>query len=75
MLIRTKILSLFVLLQMILCFNLFAQIDSTERAGIELFPILSYDTDAGFGYGDKEFFYDQLKARENIRTKKMILLR
>ena len=49
-----------------LCFNLFAQIDSTERAGIELFPILSYDTDAGFGYGAKAFFYDQLNTRESF---------
>jgi outer membrane protein assembly factor BamA len=49
-----------------LCFNLSAQIDSTERAGIELFPILSYDTDAGFGYGAKAFFYDQLNTRESF---------
>ena len=43
-----------------------AQIDSTERAGIELFPIVSYDTDAGFGYGAKAFFYDQLDTRESF---------
>jgi hypothetical protein len=49
-----------------LCFNLTAQTDSTERAGIELFPILSYDTDAGFGYGAKAFFYDQLSTRESF---------
>ena len=66
MLIRTKIPFLFVLLQMILCFNLSAQSDSTERAGIELFPILSYDTDAGFGYGVKAFFYDQVNTRESF---------
>ena len=45
---------------------MFAQIDSTDRAGIELFPILSYDTDAGFGYGAKAFFYDQLNTRESF---------
>lgn len=50
----------------ILSFNLFAQTDSTERAGIELFPIISYDTDAGFGYGAKAFFYDQLDTRESF---------
>ncbi len=66
MLIRIKILFLFVLLQIALSFNLFAQTDSTERAGIELFPILSYDTDAGFGYGAKAFFYDQLNTRESF---------
>ena len=49
-----------------LCFNCSAQTDSTERAGIELFPILSYDTDAGFGYGAKAFFYDQLNTRESF---------
>ena len=46
--------------------NLIAQTDSTERAGIELFPILSYDTDAGFGYGAKAFFYDQLNSKESF---------
>ncbi|NWG27488.1 MAG: BamA/TamA family outer membrane protein [Ignavibacteriaceae bacterium] len=46
--------------------NLSAQVDSTQRAGIELFPILSYDTDAGFGYGIKTFFYDQLNTRESF---------
>lgn len=50
----------------ILCFNLYAQTDSTDRAGIELFPILSYDTDAGFGYGAKAFFYDQLNNSESF---------
>jgi outer membrane protein assembly factor BamA len=63
---KFNILFLFSLLQIILCFNLFAQSDSTERAGIELFPILSYDTDAGFGYGAKAFFYDQLNSRESF---------
>jgi outer membrane protein assembly factor BamA len=56
----------FLLSQIFLRANLFAQSDSTERAGIELFPILSYDTDAGFGYGAKAFFYDQLNTRESF---------
>jgi outer membrane protein assembly factor BamA len=63
---KLKILLHSSLLQIILCFNLFAQSDSTERAGIELFPIVSYDTDAGFGYGAKAFFYDQLDTRESF---------
>jgi len=66
MLIRIKILLPLLLLQLVLCFSLFAQSDSTERAGIELFPILSYDTDAGFGYGAKAFFYDQLNTKESF---------
>jgi hypothetical protein len=49
-----------------LFFNLLAQTDSTERAGIEPLPILSYDTDTGFGYGLKVFFYDQLNTRESF---------
>jgi hypothetical protein len=56
----------FLLSQIFLRANLFAQVDSTKRAGIELFPILSYDTDAGFGYGAKAFFYDQLNTRESF---------
>jgi Omp85 superfamily domain len=54
------------LMQGIFCVNLFAQPDSTERAGIEPLPILSYDTDTGFGYGLKAFFYDQLNTRESF---------
>ena len=63
---KLKILLLFSLLQGILCINLSAQSDSADRAGIELFPILSYDTDAGFGYGAKAFFYNQLNTRESF---------
>ena len=61
-----KIIVVGLLLQISLYFNLSAQTDSTERAGIELFPILSYDTDAGFGYGAEAFFYDQLNTRESF---------
>lgn len=50
----------------IICFNLNAQSDSTERAAIEPLPILSYDTDTGFGYGLKVFFYDRLNAEESF---------
>ena len=66
MLTELKILLLFFDARIALSFNLSAQTDSTERAGIELFPILSYDTDAGFGYGAKAFFYDQLNTRESF---------
>jgi outer membrane protein assembly factor BamA len=64
--VKQEILILFSLLQMIICLNLSAQIDSTERAGIEPLPILSYDTDTGFGYGLKVFFYDRLNAEESF---------
>ncbi len=33
---------------------------------IEFFPILSYDTDAGFGYGGKVVFRNQLGQRESF---------
>ena len=49
-----------------LFFNLLAQTDSTERAGIEPLPILSYDTDTGFGYGLKVFFYNRLNTEESF---------
>lgn len=51
---------------MVFCNQLPAQVDTIERAGIEPFPIISYDTDAGFGYGIKTFFYNQLNAGESI---------
>ena len=54
------------LMQGIFCVNLSAQTDSTDRAGIEPLPILSYDTDTGFGYGLKVFFYDQLNTEESF---------
>lgn len=53
-------------LGVIFCMDLPAQVDSSERAGIEPFPIISYDTDAGFGYGIKTFFYDQLNSGESF---------
>ena len=57
--------ALFVLLT-VLYLNLYAQNDSTKRAGFEWLPIVSYDTDAGFGYGIKTFFYDQFNSTESF---------
>lgn len=39
---------------------------SRENPIIEPFPILSYDTDAGFGYGAKVVFRNQLGLRESF---------
>ncbi|MCW8824667.1 MAG: outer membrane protein assembly factor [Ignavibacteriaceae bacterium] len=50
----------------VLYLNLYAQNDSTKRAGFEWLPIVSYDTDAGFGYGVKTFFYDQFNSKESF---------
>ena len=37
-----------------------------NRASIEPLPIVSYDTDIGFGYGAKLFLYDLLKVNESF---------
>ena len=66
MILRLKIFFVSVLLLNIPCLNLYAQSDSTERAKFEFLPIVSYDTDAGFGYGAKAFFYDQLNTKESF---------
>ena len=57
--------AIFVLLN-VLYLNIYAQNDSTKRAGFEWLPIVSYDTDAGFGYGVKTFFYDQFNSTESF---------
>jgi len=47
-------------------FSFFAQSDSSNRAETEILPILSYDTDTGFGYGAKAFFYNKLNIQESF---------
>jgi hypothetical protein len=61
-----KILSTIISFNCNLSLNLFAQSDSSDRAGIEVLPILSYDTDTKLGYGVKTFFYDQFKTEESF---------
>ncbi|MDP3682437.1 MAG: hypothetical protein Q8S01_00760, partial [Ignavibacteria bacterium] len=36
------------------------------KSSIELLPILSYDTDAGFGFGGKAFFFNQILTNESF---------
>lgn len=44
-----------------------AQADSSGNSSrTELFPILSYDTDVGFGYGGKMFTFNRLGLRESF---------
>jgi len=43
-----------------------ASVSSTPEKQIEGFPILSYDTDVGFGYGAKGFFLNVLGYRESF---------
>lgn len=53
-------------LLIVLSLNLYAQKDSIKRAGFEWLPIISYDSDVGFGYGLKTFLYDQLNTKESF---------
>ena len=41
-------------------------INSQNESEWEAFPIISYDSDAGLGYGVKGFFYNFLKLRESF---------
>lgn len=45
--------------------ELIAQTDSL-RANVEALPILSYDSDVGFGYAGKLFLFDVLKTKESF---------
>lgn len=43
-----------------------AQSDSAYASEVEVFPIINYDSDAGFGYGAKAFLFNQLKMNESF---------
>ena len=49
-------------------YSLLAQSDSAfqYKREWEVFPILNYDSDAGFGYGGKGFFYNFLNGNESF---------
>jgi len=42
------------------------QQDSGYDSDLELFPIVNYDSDAGFGYGAKAFLFNQLGMNESF---------
>ncbi len=44
----------------------FTEVTSLKDKTIEPFPIVSYDTDVGFGYGAKAFFLNQLNLSESF---------
>ena len=47
--------------------NLAAQTDSSLKNNEwEAFPIINYDSDAGFGYGGKGFLYNFLNGKESF---------
>ncbi len=43
-----------------------SEVTSLKDKSIEPFPIISYDTDVGFGYGAKAFFLNQLNLSESF---------
>jgi outer membrane protein assembly factor BamA len=57
------------LLPLILCICSLTEVRTQENdtlRTIDIFPILMYDTDVGFGYGGKVFFLNQLGHRESF---------
>lgn len=68
---KTSILSTSLYKVIIILFSLFpnilyAQQDSVYAASFEVFPIINYDSDAGFGYGGKGFIYNFLGDKESF---------
>lgn len=45
---------------------IYAQQDSVSASILEVFPIVNYDSDAGFGYGAKAFLFNQLEMNESF---------
>jgi outer membrane protein assembly factor BamA len=63
-----KIFLFFLIVTLITSLKLDAQSDSLNRysAEWEAFPIINYDSDAGFGYGGKAFLYNLLDHNESF---------
>jgi outer membrane protein assembly factor BamA len=55
----------FILLLILFPKTIKAQQDSVYNSDIELFPIVNYDSDAGFGYGAKAFLFNQMGLKES----------
>ena len=58
--------TLFFILFFLFSKTITAQQDSVYDSDVELFPIVNYDSDAGFGYGAKAFIFNQLKLNESF---------
>ncbi|MDP3150851.1 MAG: BamA/TamA family outer membrane protein [Ignavibacteria bacterium] len=56
---------IFCFLYLLISLSVFAQ-TKDEKSSIEILPILSYDTDAGFGFGGKAFFFNQVLTNESF---------
>ena len=46
--------------------TIIAQQDSVYASDVEVFPIVNYDSDAGFGYGAKAFLFSQFEMNESF---------
>jgi outer membrane protein assembly factor BamA len=55
----------FILLLILFPKTIKAQRDSVSDSDLELFPIVNYDSDAGFGYGAKAFLFNQMGLKES----------
>lgn len=55
----------FILLLILFPKTINAQKDSVYDSDLELFPIVNYDSDVGFGYGAKAFLFNQLGLKES----------
>ena len=55
----------FILLLILFPKTIKAQQDSVSDSDFELFPIVNYDSDAGFGYGAKAFLFNQMGLKES----------
>ena len=68
MLFKRRVFSIFFIAILFYSSQLIAQTDSLSqhKSEWEVFPILNYDSDAGFGYGGKAFLYNQLDQKESF---------
>ena len=55
----------FILLLILFPKTIKAQQDSVYDSDLEVFPIINYDSDAGFGYGAKAFLFNQMGLKES----------
>jgi outer membrane protein assembly factor BamA len=68
MIFKKNILIIFYVTGVFWQFQLVAQTDSlyTNKSEWEAFPIINYDSDAGFGYGGKGFLFNYLEGKESF---------
>lgn len=64
---KKSIIIIYIFFLLISTVEVIAQDDSvTNKSNYELFPIINYDTDTGFGYGAKTYFYGLFSKNESF---------